>query len=499
MKKYISNLSQAPWKTFFQLISIWISYSAIVDMQNFPANSTKWKMIFYLLSAGIVLLNVLVLFRLFTSIGKHYFNLPGRLPVPVKIILVVILNTLPGIFLLYSEWGAYFTGSYLRLLIYLIVSGVTALLFFKSENMWQTTQGLLLSLGISAYAYALIINLAGVSTSPFSLGWSEGNRFYDYSLTFAKNLYIYPGDLGVPYNTPGRYALWGSLFLIPGLPIWVHRLWNALLWGLSPLLLTVLMTRKIHRPLLRWGVILWGALFIMQGPVYPHLLVPMILLSVFIWSDKLWVKLVAGATISYYAGISRFTWALLPGTWLVIFDLIVDYPNRNGSWIKKLIPSTLLGLAGILPGVLGSWGSVLFPEQSFATTQPLLLYRLLPNATYGEGILLGAVLVFATLIAILVWVVGSAQWKVNKLALAAIIVSMSGFWPGCQHKNWGRFEPAQPGYVYFDIGVPGGSRNYTIAAPVGANANPSTPMDENCPDNYYDHPRLDHLPKWWFC
>ena len=174
--------------------------------------------------------------RLFTTFGKHYFSFPGRLPVPVKIILVVILNILPGIFLLYTEWGGYFTGSYLRLLIYLMVSVVTALLFFKSDNMWQTAQGLLLSLGISAFAYTIIINLAGVSTSPFSLGWSEGNRFYDYSLTFGKNLYNYTGDLRVPYNTPGRYALWGSLFLIPGLPIWVHRLWDALLWGIIPII-----------------------------------------------------------------------------------------------------------------------------------------------------------------------------------------------------------------------------------------------------------------------
>ncbi len=414
-------------KIIFQLITIWISYSAIVDMQSFPANSAKWKMIFYLLSAGIGLLNVLVFSQLFTTFGKHYFSFPGRLPVPVKIVLVVILNTLPGIFLLYTEWGGYFTGSYLRLLIYLMVSGVTALLFFKRDNIWQTAQGLLLSLGISAFAYTIIINLAGVSTSPFSLGWSEGNRFYDYSLTFGKDLYNYTGDLRVPYNTPGRYALWGSLFLIPGLPIWVHRLWDALLWGISPLLLTVLMTRKIQRPLLRWGVIFWGALFIMQGPVYPHLLVPMILLSIFIWSDKLWVKVAAGAVISYYAGISRFTWAVLPGVWLVLFDLLFDYPNRTGSWKNKLGPPILLGLAGILPGVLGTWGGVINPNQSFATTQPLLLNRLWPNSTYGEGILLGFIIMALPLIVFLFWLIHARLWKVNKLAIAAAIVSLGGF------------------------------------------------------------------------
>ena len=200
-------------------------------------------------------------------------------------------------------------------------------------------------------------------TTPFSLVWSEGNRFYDYSLIFGKKLYDYTGNLTVPYNSPGRYALWGSLFLIPGLPIWAHRLWDALLWVGTPLALTVVLAWNIKKPLLRWGMILWGALFIMQGPVYPHLLVPMILLALFMRSDKLWVKLIAGAVFSYYAGISRFTWAVLPGVWLVLQDLIVEYPKREGSWIRRLTPPTLLGLAGILPGLISTWAGNANPIQ----------------------------------------------------------------------------------------------------------------------------------------
>jgi hypothetical protein len=427
MKTYFSKLIQTPWKILIQLASLWISYEAVIDLQSLPANSMKWKAIFYILSSGILLLNGVLFSGLFTRLGGEIRSRIARLPAATKIISVCILNIFPGFFLIYIEWGGYFTGAYFRFVIYLIVSIFTALLVFQSDKKCRNIQVIFLSFGISAFIFSLIVNFSGVRTTPFSLSWSEGNRFYDYSLTFGKNLYTYTGDLHVPYFSPGRYALWGSLFLIPGLPIWVHRLWDAFLWGFMPLLLSGLLTRKIQNTLLKWGVTLWGAMFIMQGPVYPHLLVPMIFLVLILWSDKLWVKLVAGAVISYYAGISRFTWALLPGTWLVLYDLIFEYPNRKGNWFIKLIPTSLLGLAGVLPGVFGSWGSILYPEQSFATTQPLLLYRLLPNATYGEGILLGAGLIITPLIAILAWLIGSTTWKMNKLALASIIVSMSGF------------------------------------------------------------------------
>jgi hypothetical protein len=423
----LSEDKQNIWKIFIQLAALWISYKAVIDLQTLPANSLKWKAIFYVLTFGMVLMNGVLFMGLFTSLINSARLRTFRLPFGLKVLIACILNLFPGLFLIYSSLGSYFTGPYFRFVIYLFVSCVTALLFFQAENKWKAVQGFLISFGISAFIFSIMVNLSGVRTTPFSLSWSEGNRFYDYSLTFARNLYIYSGDLHVPYFSPGRYALWGSLFLIPGLPIWAHRLWDAFLWGFTPLLLSGLLTQKIQNAFLRWGLTIWGALFIMQGPVYPHLLVPMILLALFLWADKLWVKLLAGAVISYYAGISRWTWALLPGTWLVLFDLIVDYPSRARSWFKKLIPTTLLGLAGILPGVLGTWGSVLFPEQSFATTQPLLLYRLLPNATYGEGLLLGAILVFGPSIAILGWLIGSTNWKMNKLALAAIIVSMSGF------------------------------------------------------------------------
>jgi hypothetical protein len=380
----------------------------------------------YLIVAAIIVFDLTLFSRLFHKLRWITPDWLNKIPRFIRIIFVIVLNTFPGVIIIFSSFGDHFTGLYLRIAIFLIVSTLTAMLLFPADNKWQTARALLFCFGITTFLISFIVYLSDVRTTPFSLNWSEGNRFYDYSLIFAKNLYIHTGDLSVPYNSPGRYALWGSLFLIPGLPIWAHRLWNALLWGLTPLILTGILSKRIDKPLLRWGLILWGALFIIQGPVYPHLLVPMILLAIFIWSDKLWVKIIAGAIISYYAGISRYTWAILPGIWLVLYDLIFDYPERTGGWIKKLTPPTLLGLVGILPGVIGSWGGIFEPEQSYTTSQPLLAYRLLPNATFSEGILLGTALISIPIIVVFAWLIGSGKWKLKKLAKAAILVSVGG-------------------------------------------------------------------------
>ncbi len=428
MMKFIETKSKDFYlKSFIQISVLWISYRAMLDMQEFMSISTRWKLIGLLLIAIMILANGLLFFGIFTRFGVHFRQWFWGLPKIIKMFLALFLNLIPGYFLIFIEYGDYFSGPYLRFVMYLGVSVFTTLLFAEIKNKWRAAQVLLICFGAAAFILTIYANASGVKTTPFSLSWSEGNRFYDYSLTFGKDLYTYSGDLRVPYNTPGRYALWGSLFLIPELPIWVHRLWNAALWVFSPLLLTWLLSRKISNPLLRWGVTLWGALFIMQGPVYPHLVVPMILLAIVIWSDKFWIKVIGGAIISYYAGISRFTWAVLPGVWLVLQDLIHSYPSRPGRWHRKLYPTIILGLAGILPGVIGSWGNVITPGQSFATTQPLLFYRLFPNATYGSGVLLGAFLISLPLIVFLGWLIRTKKWQVEGLARVAMIVSLSGF------------------------------------------------------------------------
>ena len=107
--------------------------------------------------------------------------------------------------------------------------------------------------------------------------------------------------------------------------------------------------------------------------------------------------------------------------------LIMDYPKREGSWIRRLTPPALLGLAGILPGLIGTWVGNANPIQGLTFKQPLLLYRLFPNSTYGQGILLGAAITFLPVLILLTWIVATGKWKINLLAQAAMLVSLGGF------------------------------------------------------------------------
>jgi hypothetical protein len=161
-----------------------------------------------------------------------------------------------------------------------------------------------------AVAYALLAGdyLKFVVDYPFSLSWSEGNRFYDYSLIFGKSLYRYDGNLTIPYYSPGRYALLGLWFLIPGLPIAFHRFWNAVLWVVPPLLLGWLQGRGVAKqPGLRFGLALWIGLFLSQGPIYAPILLAASLLVAFD-QLRLWQRGLSIAVASLYAGLSRWTW-----------------------------------------------------------------------------------------------------------------------------------------------------------------------------------------------
>jgi hypothetical protein len=79
-----------------------------------------------------------------------------------------------------------------------------------------------------------------------------------------------------------------------------------------------------------------------------------------------------------------------------------------------------VAVLGSLPGVLGNWSRFATPKQNtLSLSQPLLWYRLLPNATFEPGILLGLVQAAAPLLAILVWLWLSRRWRLDGLQLLA--------------------------------------------------------------------------------
>ena len=288
------------------------------------------------------------------------------------------------------------------------------------------------SLILSGFALAIVSFVANalvlVVNYPFSLSWSEGNRFYDYSLFFGQSLYIHTGTIVNPYWQPGRYILWSALFLWNGLPIAVHRFWNVVVMTVPALLVGWCAARKFRDLFLRAGLTLFiGLLFTVLSPVHPPFLMAAGLALACMYDPSLIRRGLALAVASIFMGISRWTWIPVTAAWGILVDLLLYYPLREGSLLKRIQPTFILAALGLLPGLIAGYNGLPISSSSFAYHQPLLWYRLLPNPTFPLGVLFATILVSGPAVCLLIWWVLSRQWQLDWLQRLAIAGALAGF------------------------------------------------------------------------
>lgn len=245
-----------------------------------------------------------------------------------------------------------------------------------------------------------------VTDFPFSLEWSEVSRYYQASFYFSKQ--VYGVTLPLPITHPSRYLLQSIPFLIAETPLWLHRLWQALLWVGLPLATAWVLARRLRlQPATFWLFVAWAFLFLMQGAVFYHLLPCIILVLLGFDKDQPWRSLIFVVFASAWAGISRINWVPLPGALAALLYLIEARPVRDRVLtLKYLWQPALYAVDGGLVA-LGAYGLYILnsgnpdPGQ-FASpfTSALLWSRLLPNAAFPLGILPGILLVSAPLLAV---------------------------------------------------------------------------------------------------
>ena len=284
--------------------------------------------------------------------------------------------------------------------------------------------GWLLTGLVFGLVYKTATFLPDISTYPFSLGWSEGSRYYYASLFLSEKVY----GVHVPPSVlhPSRYLMQAVPFLLTEAPIWLHRAWQVLLWLVtSGLTAWVLVRRAAPQQALpvRLVLALGAILFLFQGPVYYHLLVMVLLV---LWAfDRLhpWRTLLVVALASLWAGISRVNWLPVPGL-LAAALYFLEQPlsalrvnddpaegaasptRRAHPWgkimrsriVRYLIPPAAWTILGSLLGWVSQQAYQTLsgnPPEYFGSSfsSDLLWYRLLPNPTYPLGILPSALLV----------------------------------------------------------------------------------------------------------
>jgi hypothetical protein len=227
-------------------------------------------------------------------------------------------------------------------------------------------------------------------------------------------------------------------FLVNGLPLWFHRLWQVGLWlaanGLAAWALVRRPDLAIPRGRVRLLIAAWAFLFLFQGPVWYHLAV---IVAFTLWGvdvSDFRRTLIVVIAASLWAGISRVNWVPFPAALAGLVYFLEVSENGRGL-VRYLAPVFYWGLAGAAAG-LGSQFAYPYlsgnPPELFGSsfTSDLLWYRLLPSATFPLGVLPGILLVTLPAAAAIYWQVRSKQVSLSIFRWSGIAAILAVFFVG---------------------------------------------------------------------
>ncbi|MEA3350818.1 MAG: hypothetical protein U9Q82_09375 [Chloroflexota bacterium] len=388
-------------------------------------------------------------------------NRIGWLRWPIVVVLALILAKI----FLYTPLGLKLTGLAFRLVFFMAVVIAAAMFATRGPELINLRSLLLASLLVGG-VFILAKSLITVTDYPLSLSWSEGNRIWDYSILYGRDLYNYPPDQRIEaYIDRGRQSLWGLPFLFANVSIVHVRLWSALVFTIPYALLGWSTFRALAGHIKEWAWLgVWIFLFLYQGPIYT----PLVLSAILVAGARrkpLWIGLPLIYLAGYYAQMSRMTWMVAPALWAIIIALvdgISEQDNGSFGWREwgKIIASGLAGFLGGF-GIERGWRRISFylgqasadealglspsipasdlaePALSAApitnmgvsgiSDQPLLWERLWPNPTCGTGLIIGLLLAVAPVIILLVYLIRTKRWNLNRWQKLGIFVILSAF------------------------------------------------------------------------
>jgi hypothetical protein len=278
---------------------------------------------------------------------------------------------------------------------------------------WQTLFAL--TVLVQGLIYQIYGHLTIVTDYPFSIGYSEAGRHYYASLYYAKSLYDM--QLPLPFLHPTRYFLMSLPFLFNGLPLWFHRLWQSLLWIGLTATSSILLTRRLSlKGWTQFFVTAWAFLYFLQGAVYYHLHICVILILAGVSVKRPWRSLLFVILASIWAGASRVNWFPVPAM-LAIAIYVLETSVTGKRWRYWLTPF-IWGVSGLVAAVVSQFiyisisGNADIRTFGSSFTSDLLWNRLLPNNTFPLGILLGITLVSSPLI---IAIIQMARGKFSRL------------------------------------------------------------------------------------
>lgn len=386
---------------FILIVTIFLTLGAVADQLRYALEIqilvVSWKWRLALLLGGVVLaVEIATLLATWTPLSDPITRWANKITSCVERlgilrypILAFLLLLLP--FLVMGPYGYYFQTTCIRALVFWFILICNSLILKNMRPHWTYTNiflGLALMQGV---LYRIAVFLPDLSIYPFSLGWSEASRYYYASLFFSERIY----DLQVSPSVlhPTRYLLQSIPFLVPGSALWIHRLWQVVLWLGTTFGASYLLMKRLK---LTWGwsavlAMSWAFLFFFQGPVYYHLQITIILVLWGFDREKPARTLVVVLFASAWAGISRINWIPVPGL-IAALLYFFEIPRGDRSAVRYLAWPAIFVLSGTISAFLSQSAYVLLSGQDvnrFTSSlgSQLFWYRLLPNLTYPLGVL----------------------------------------------------------------------------------------------------------------
>ena len=234
----------------------------------------------------------------------------------------------------------------------------------------------LAALLLTSSAFSIAAALINVSNYPFSLGWSEGNRIWDYSILFGSGLYDYPADSQIYSLTDvGRQLVGGFLFLFPGVTIFTERLWVGLTTVIPQVMLGLAAFRNEIKNKKLWLLLgLFAFIFLKQGPIHPPLVMCAFVVAL-IWRRPLWLAIPLIFVTGYLAEASRYTWLFAPAIWIVMLEFSGAMLENGQSSKIKLVAGGSFGIVWRSRWVLWICPCKLVAEHCSLMGRPIPLTR----------------------------------------------------------------------------------------------------------------------------
>ncbi len=402
------------------LLSIWNLMDLAARLGVDVSTRTSWQAGI----AGLGMLTSLALLGLGISFTKTGDQLWGRVEalgqIQKWIGIVVIIIALAGfpLVLANSFFRQILSGeAWARMFIFWMFSlaGMWGIKIFRKESSWSIA--LIVFMLCQSVLQLILINIPAITAYPFAMGWSETSRYYYPSLFLSQK--IYGERFALPILHPTLHALLAPPYWFDA-PLWFHRFWQMFLrLALVGLLVSALLTRlSIQNRTLKIFTGIWMFLFLLMGPVYLHLTIPVLILlygfspqhprqTLRLRSAQAWFAVLLA---SIWAGTSRINWYVMPGMIAaVLYFLEVPFNGKN-FW-RYISKPALWFVVGTVTAYVSMQAYIALsgipnPSDFYTSlSSPLLWYRLLPNESYAFGILPAAIFVSLPM-----WVVMYAQF-----------------------------------------------------------------------------------------